>query len=121
MFSHSGFQRPGVFNRHRLGLRHYPAHALHGHRLHCRLQVEDVKVHGAIDDGPIRRIHCCVGLHIAMCFRNLSNKYFNGNIFLVTLTYKNGNVYFGPFRPFTRPCSTVYIYKENYLHLIDFS
>ena len=80
MFSHSGFQRPGVFNRHRLGLRHYPAHALHGHRLHCRLQVEDVKVHGAIDDGPIRRIHCCVGLHIAMCFRNLSNKYFNRNI-----------------------------------------
>ena len=77
MFSHSGSQRSGVFNRYRLGLRHYPAHALYGHRLHCGLQVEDVQVHGATNDGPIRCIHCCVGRHIAMCFRNMRNKYFN--------------------------------------------
>ena len=86
MSPHSGSQCPGFFNRDSLGLCHYIAHALHGHRLHCRLQVEDVQVHGATYDGPIRRIHCCFGWHIAMFFCDV-RKLISNEIYLDTLMY----------------------------------
>ena len=55
---HLSSQRQRVFYWDRLGLCYNPSLAPHGHRLHRRLQVEDVQAHGSAHDGLICRPHC---------------------------------------------------------------